>query len=226
MRSLLDRILPAAALLCLAPLNTAVAQGESEHVTICHQPPGNPPNTQTITVGQLEAHLAHGDTEGACSGQSTGAPRISGTDAIDRAADMIEEIGEMISEAETMADAAREEDDVQKLRCINDKLTQMNGFLRVAEEARGPMETAIGANDEQAAQHHFNLIFVAHSRSNTLHGQARQCTGESLVVTGGTSTDTEVDPDIPQIDLTDLDDMTDPGDDLAVDRIPERTVGI
>lgn len=44
-------------------------------VTICHIPPGNPDNPQTITisVSALPAHLAHGDSEGSCqSGGSTG----------------------------------------------------------------------------------------------------------------------------------------------------------
>lgn len=43
--------------------------GESGKVTICHIPPGNPGNAHTITVGRpaLQAHLGHGDTEGACS---------------------------------------------------------------------------------------------------------------------------------------------------------------
>ncbi|MBI3190028.1 MAG: T9SS type A sorting domain-containing protein, partial [Ignavibacteriales bacterium] len=38
--------------------------------TICHRPPGNPNNQQTIRVGPsaLITHLAHGDTEGPCDG--------------------------------------------------------------------------------------------------------------------------------------------------------------
>jgi hypothetical protein len=37
-------------------------------VVICHFPPGNPENPQTIEISEdaLEAHLAHGDTEGEC----------------------------------------------------------------------------------------------------------------------------------------------------------------
>jgi len=36
--------------------------------TICHRPPSNPTNAQTFTVGQsaVRAHMAHGDTIGAC----------------------------------------------------------------------------------------------------------------------------------------------------------------
>ena len=42
---------------------------EEAQVTICHYPPGNPENAQTLTIGvsALDAHLSeHGDTLGAC----------------------------------------------------------------------------------------------------------------------------------------------------------------
>ena len=43
-------------------------EGGPQQVTLCHIPPGNPGNPQTITVGMaaLPAHLAHGDSIGAC----------------------------------------------------------------------------------------------------------------------------------------------------------------
>ncbi|HJU87337.1 MAG TPA: hypothetical protein VJ788_08225 [Gemmatimonadota bacterium] len=43
-------------------------------VLVCHAPPGNPDNAVTIEVGEsaLPAHLAHGDTEGACEGDGSG----------------------------------------------------------------------------------------------------------------------------------------------------------
>ena len=41
---------------------------DQNQVTLCHIPPGNPDNPQTITVGAaaVPAHLAHGDTLGPC----------------------------------------------------------------------------------------------------------------------------------------------------------------
>src|SRR5262245_28257245 len=40
-------------------------------VQVCHRPPGNPANYQTITIGAnaLASHLAHGDLPGACDSQ-------------------------------------------------------------------------------------------------------------------------------------------------------------
>lgn len=41
---------------------------DEQHVTVCHIPTGNPANRRTLRIGAaaLEAHLAHGDTEGDC----------------------------------------------------------------------------------------------------------------------------------------------------------------
>ncbi|MCU0430729.1 MAG: carbohydrate-binding domain-containing protein [Cytophagaceae bacterium] len=41
----------------------------NEQIEICHKPPGNPENCQTIRIPRsaLRAHLAHGDHEGACT---------------------------------------------------------------------------------------------------------------------------------------------------------------
>jgi len=41
-------------------------------ITICHVPPGNPDNAHTITVGEpaVIAHVAHGDSIGACESES------------------------------------------------------------------------------------------------------------------------------------------------------------
>ncbi len=59
------------------------AQAESK-VTICHIPPGDPTDAETIVVGSasLPAHLAHGDTLGACAPtcQSNGGACTSSTD--------------------------------------------------------------------------------------------------------------------------------------------------
>ena len=44
-----------------------------QKVTICHSPPGNPNNKQTLEVGisALQAHIDHGDKIGACDGSTT-----------------------------------------------------------------------------------------------------------------------------------------------------------
>ncbi|HNB50581.1 MAG TPA: DUF5666 domain-containing protein [Anaerolineales bacterium] len=55
------------------PTGTPPPIGDDK-VTICHIPPGNPGNAHTITVGAsaVDAHLAHGDHLGPCTGDEGG----------------------------------------------------------------------------------------------------------------------------------------------------------
>jgi len=75
MRALSLLILGLAACAPSADLNEADASARargSDKVTICHYPPGNPANVQTITisVNALDTHLMlHGDEVGPCDGE-------------------------------------------------------------------------------------------------------------------------------------------------------------
>ncbi len=64
------------------PVAQAVERGSAgeDKVTICHVPPGNPANEHTISVGAsaVPAHLAHGDSLGACGNGDGGGDRVTG----------------------------------------------------------------------------------------------------------------------------------------------------
>ena len=51
-----------------------IVETDKDKVTICHRPPGNPNNAKTITISKsaLQAHLAHGDTQGECGSSDDG----------------------------------------------------------------------------------------------------------------------------------------------------------
>ena len=52
----------------LSAFTPAAMAGGPSKVTICHIPPGDPSDLETLTVSTnaLPAHLAHGDTLGPC----------------------------------------------------------------------------------------------------------------------------------------------------------------
>lgn len=59
----------------IAKIQKSSVQGETQKeqkVVICHSPPGNPNNSQTIEVGMsaLQAHIDHGDKIGSCNGDT------------------------------------------------------------------------------------------------------------------------------------------------------------
>jgi hypothetical protein len=74
----LGRTMVPALLGSLALVSLAYA-GSTDEVTICHFPPGNPDNYQTITISTsaLPAHLAHGDFPVPCD-----SPALSACDCI------------------------------------------------------------------------------------------------------------------------------------------------
>ena len=53
---------------CITDVNTIIADSEGK-ADICHLPPGNPENTQDLSVAlsAVSAHLAHGDWVGTCA---------------------------------------------------------------------------------------------------------------------------------------------------------------
>jgi len=66
---------------CIAIFVFGVMPAEAKGKTcLCHIPPGNPENAHTICVGTpaVNAHLAHGDTLGACPAVSTCEPKACG----------------------------------------------------------------------------------------------------------------------------------------------------
>ncbi len=69
------RIILIAALVSIGVVTAVGMRNNSDgpKVTICHIPPGNPANAHSITISinALPAHLAHGDSEGACEAQCT-----------------------------------------------------------------------------------------------------------------------------------------------------------
>ncbi|MEK7535396.1 MAG: peptidoglycan-binding protein [Patescibacteria group bacterium] len=54
----------------------SIGKSNKNKVTICHIPPGNPANAHSIAIGAdaVKAHLAHGDTQGACGETVTSTP--------------------------------------------------------------------------------------------------------------------------------------------------------
>ena len=61
-----------------SPTSTAATTTPSGKIIICHSPPGNPENKQTLEIDDsaLPAHLGHGDAKGACGILSTPPPPL------------------------------------------------------------------------------------------------------------------------------------------------------
>lgn len=96
-----------------------------------------------------------------------------------------------------MLEKARQERDVVKTLCLNDKLNQLDVTLRSARERKNALEAAIARKDNDLAGHEFTIMGVYRSRSDRLMAEANQCVGSEIGFIGDTAVTTSVDPTIP-----------------------------
>jgi hypothetical protein len=95
---------------------------------------------------------------------------------------------------------AREQKDVVKALCLNDKLNQIDLATRTATDRVGGLEAAVNANDGERSKHQYTVILVLRDRVNTLVSEANQCIGEDVGFVGESNVTMEIDSDIPDVD--------------------------
>ena len=89
---------------------------------------------------------------------------------------------------------ARKQKDIVRLNCLNERVTQMKGVLKVAEDAAVVLQESAGAGDVDGARTQYTKVAMAQERVSQLRVQAQNCVGAESYYGG----DTEVVTDINQ----------------------------
>ena len=93
---------------------------------------------------------------------------------------------------------ARQQRDVVKTLCLNDKVSQVDVALRTAKDRHQQLlEDAVKRNDGELANHNFTIVTVLRQRTEQLVAEANQCIGEESAFVGDTKTIVQIDPQIP-----------------------------
>src|SRR5262245_3414120 len=95
---------------------------------------------------------------------------------------------------------AREQKDVVKTLCLNDKLNQIDLATRTATDRVSGLEAGVNANDKERSKHQYTVIVVLRDRVNTLVAEANQCIGETVGFVGDSAVTMEIDGTVPPID--------------------------
>ncbi len=98
----------------------------------------------------------------------------------------------------------KEDVDPTKLNCINDRLGAIKGFLKVSETSLSKLEEARARNDRDGAKHQYALIGIARTKVANLSVEAQSCAGEVLPYAGKGQLVVDIDPDIAEIDPTNI----------------------
>jgi hypothetical protein len=99
-----------------------------------------------------------------------------------------------------MLDEARRENDVIRVTCLDDKLTQINAHLRTLGSRLESLQEASQLGDEGRRNHEFTVITVLGQNLTELDRAANECIGQDLFETGTTRVTTTIDPSVPNED--------------------------
>ena len=112
--------------------------------------------------------------------------QLSSQELTNNSQQRIAKMRDILDDIQALLEEAREQDqDIQKLNCINEKLVAIKGFLKVSEQSYVQLTEAIKRNDRPAAVHHYKLIAISEQRIDALAEEARLCVGEEVLYEGG-----------------------------------------
>lgn len=123
---------------------------------------------------------------------------------------------EVLRDVLTKLEEARRTQDVVKLNCVNEKLTQLKGLLRISEQSDVALQESVARHEVTASEHEYTKVMIAQQKVAQLRTEAEQCIGQLAFRTDGTlAVEVEEPKDLPGGDPS-----RDPPPDVVIIRPP------
>ena len=95
---------------------------------------------------------------------------------------------------------ARDNRDVVRVLCLNDKLNQIDLAIRTANDRLESLNAAVTESDAVRSKHEYTVVQVLRERVTTLGGEANQCVGEETGFVGEAKVKVDIDPSVADVD--------------------------
>lgn len=95
--------------------------------------------------------------------------------------------------------AAKDQRDVVKVLCLDDKSGQVEAALRTTEERVESLALAAKHGADQRARHEYLMVVTLKERVAVLMSEANQCLGEEAGFSGDAVLNVEIDPTLPRV---------------------------
>jgi len=110
---------------------------------------------------------------------------------------------DILKDALGKLEEARRTKDVVKLNCVNEKLTQIKGLLRISEQSDVALQEAVAKREASSAEHEYTKVMIARQKVDQLRAEAEECIGQLAFRTDENLTvEVEVPEDLPKDDPT------------------------
>jgi hypothetical protein len=124
-------------------------------------------------------------------------------DKLQRTAQALGLMRGVLTEVQAKLTEARGTKDVVKLNCVNEKLTQIKGLVRISEQADVALQEAVARRDSTSSEHEYTKVMIARQKVSQLSAETEECVGQLLFRTGeDLSVDVEEPRDLPGGDPT------------------------
>lgn len=149
-------------------------------------------------------HAQGKDTKG--SEDYDKASKLSDQRKLGLATTYLSEMKGVLSNVLGILKSARDEKDVIKVNCVNERLTSIKGLIRISEQADITLQESVAKGEKDTATHEFHKISISHQKIKILKTEAEQCVGELAFAVGKTTVEVEVDDNlVPDQDPTQVD---------------------
>ncbi len=143
------------------------------------------------------------DRKPSAAAQLVNDEKVAPADCEARIEHALEQMHQQAGAMEKIATQARNEKDIVKLDCVNAKLNQAKGLVRISETAATDLHEASARNDEDTAHSAFTKASIAGRKVSQLRQEAEQCIGQLAYYTDDkTRVDVEVPLGLPSSDPT------------------------
>ena len=106
----------------------------------------------------------------------------------------LDEMRGILKKALQMLADARKSNDAVRLNCVNEKVTQMKGILRVSEDAALALQEHMATNAIDKAQKELSKIRIGRTKLKESLTGASTCSGSEASYVGATTVEVEMDP--------------------------------
>jgi hypothetical protein len=131
------------------------------------------------------------------------ASEVPDKEKLERGTQALASMREVLREVLEKLEEARRSKDVVKLNCVNEKLTQIKGLLRISEQADVAMQEAIARREITSAEHEYTKVMIAQQKVAQMRSEAEQCIGQLAFRTDeNLSVEVEEPQDLPGGDPT------------------------
>jgi hypothetical protein len=111
-------------------------------------------------------------------------------------------MNETVKRITDLQNQSKRQKDIIRLNCVTDKLVQAKVNITIGEQAMAALQESISRADEGGRTHEFTRLTIVNQKVQVLGAEAENCIGEDLSFVGATRVDVEIDPNLPQVDVT------------------------